>query len=359
MKKTLFAIAAGSLLATSAFAQSSVTLYGIADVSIRYESNTNSSTDSRVHMTNGAVTQSRWGLKGAEDLGGGLKAIFRLENGFSLDNGANNDSGSFFNRMSYVGLEGGFGAVTLGRQHSAVHDFLSDFDPLTVGNYDENAYYAAYYPIRVNNQVKYSGSFGGLNVIAGYGFGEQAGNNTAGRYLGTMVTYKAGPFGFGGAFQQSRGGAAAGSAVSMVPGTDADKLTNWAVGGTFASGPFKVAAGYQDHRLKMDSLSGASLRSDVWYAGLTYNVTPAFALTGAGYYSRPKLEVPGATDIKGKRYTLVALAEYSLSKRTQVYGTVDYTKAKDLSLLELNDPTTKTGIDKHRTNVAVGIRHMF
>jgi predicted porin len=354
MNKSLLALAAGSLLATSAFAQSSVTLYGIADVSIRYESNTNDSNDSRIHMTNGAITQSRWGLKGVEDLGGGLKGIFRLENGFSLDNGANNDSSSFFNRMAYVGLQGNFGAVTLGRQHSAVHDFLSDFDPLTVGNYAENSYFGAYYPVRVNNQVKYAGSFGGLNVIAGYGFGEQAGNNTAGRYLGTMVTYKAGPFGFGGAYQQSRGGGNAGSAVNLG-GTDDDKLTNWAAGATFASGPFKAAAGYQDHRQKDAS---STYKTNVWYAGLTYNVTPAFALTGAGYYSRPKEEVAGSPDVKGKRYTLVALAEYALSKRTQVYGTVDYTNVKDLALGDLNGPS-KTNLDKNRTNVGIGVRHIF
>jgi len=355
MKKTLFALAAGSLLATSAFAQSSVTLYGIADVSIRYSSNTNDSNSSVIRMTDGAISQSRWGIKGTEDLGGGLKGVFRLENGFSLDNGSNNSSSSFFNRMAYVGLEGNFGAVTLGRQHSAIHDFLLDFDPLTVGNYEENAYYVGMYPIRVNNQIKYAGSFGGLNVIAGYGFGEQAGNATAGRYMGTMVTYKAGPFGFGGAYQQSRGGGNAGSAVNLG-GTDSDKLTNWAVGATYTVGALKAAAGYQDHRMK-ESLGG-TFKTNVWYAGLTYNVTPALALTGAGYYSRPKDEVPGLADQKGKRYTLVALAEYSLSKRTQVYGTVDYTNVKDLALGDLNN-AGKTSLDKNRTNVGIGIRHIF
>ncbi len=345
MKKTLFALAAGSLLATSAFAQSSVTLYGVADVSIRYESNTNTSTDHRVRMTDGAISQSRWGMKGVEDLGGGLKGIFRLENGFSLDTGRQNDSNSFFNRMAYVGLQGAFGTVTMGRQHSVVHDFLLDFDPLTVGNYDENAFYAGYYPLRINNQVKYAGKFGGLSVAAGYGFGEVAGNTAANQHYGASASYAMGPFALGGAYQQTKNNVE-------------NKLTNWVAGATFATGAFKAAAGYQNHKNDLFSFATETQKNSVWYAGLTYNVTPALALTGAGYYDRLKLNDAGVNE-KGKRYTLVALAEYSLSKRTQVYGTVDYTKVKDASLGDLNDPGKIGGTDDKRTNVGVGIRHVF
>ncbi|MFP3615972.1 porin, partial [Paraburkholderia sp. SIMBA_050] len=84
---------------------------------------------------------SRWGLKGAEDLGGGLKAVFNLESGVNLQNGAFADSGRLFNRAAYVGLQSPYGTVTLGRQKTPLFDLLADtYDPLTVGNYLENAW---------------------------------------------------------------------------------------------------------------------------------------------------------------------------------------------------------------------------
>lgn len=90
-----------ALACQSAFAQSSVTLYGVADVSVRYLTNANANNDGKLFMTNGAITNSRFGLKGAEDLGGGLQAIFRLESGVELENGQFADPSRAFNRAAY------------------------------------------------------------------------------------------------------------------------------------------------------------------------------------------------------------------------------------------------------------------
>lgn len=122
-----------------ASAQSSITLYGVADASVRYLTNANAKNDGRLHMTNGAITNSRWGLRGSEDLGGALKAIFDLESGINLQDGSASDSQRIFNRNAYVGLSSQYGTVTFGRQKTPLFGLLGDtYDPLTVGNYAEN-----------------------------------------------------------------------------------------------------------------------------------------------------------------------------------------------------------------------------
>ncbi|HEY4298994.1 MAG TPA: porin, partial [Paraburkholderia sp.] len=92
--KTTALVGGAALAVTSAqaWAQSSITLYGVADVSVRYLTNSNAKNDDRLYMTNGAITNSRWGLRGSEDLGSGLKAIFDLESGINLQNGSASDS---------------------------------------------------------------------------------------------------------------------------------------------------------------------------------------------------------------------------------------------------------------------------
>lgn len=110
-----------------AHAQSSVTLYGLVDAGITYTNNATSGTGhgALVQFTSGSSQGDRWGLTGKEDLGGGLKAIFTLESGFQLSNGALAQSGLLFNRAAFVGLDGRFGTLTLGRQY----DFIGDSFP--------------------------------------------------------------------------------------------------------------------------------------------------------------------------------------------------------------------------------------
>ncbi|EGD02685.1 outer membrane protein, (porin), partial [Burkholderia sp. TJI49] len=102
MKKTLiFAALSGAFVAT-AHAQSSVTLYGLIDAGITYTNNQGG--HSAWQETSGSINGSRWGLRGTEDLGGGLKAIFTLENGFGINNGTLKQNGREFGRQAFVGL---------------------------------------------------------------------------------------------------------------------------------------------------------------------------------------------------------------------------------------------------------------
>ncbi|MDF3838579.1 porin [Cupriavidus basilensis] len=361
MKKSALTLAIGTLLAGSAYAQSSVTLYGIADVSIRYTSNSNQANNGQFQMTDGAVTQSRWGLKGSEALGNNLKAIFQLENGYSIDNGSMNSSGVLFNRQAYVGLAGDFGTVKLGRQYTEGFNFFGDYDPLTIGNYQANAWPFFLTQFRANNVISYGGKFGGMDVGASYGFGEQPGSftkasSTGKPYFGVRAAYSVGPFGFGGVYQEIRD-------------TFGNKQQMWGAAGKYSIGPAKLFAGYVGGKDRTGVIDAGFMnvagnpvpaggnavnnpRKDaLGYVGLTYQLTPALALTGV-FYGDHIQNKNGIANNAGNRYTGVLLAEYSLSKRTQVYGTVDYNKVTGGVNTELPGKNNQTG-------AAVGIRHIF
>ena len=368
MKKSAIVLAAGSLLAGSAFAQSSVTLYGIVDQSIRFTTNANANNDHLFELTNGAVTNSRWGLKGSEALGNNLKAIFQLEGGFDPDTGrsnqasATNPNGRLFGRQAYVGLSGDFGTIKLGRQYTEGFNFFGDYDPLTIGNYTANAWPFFLTQFRSDNVVSYGGKFGGLDVGASYGFGEQPGSMTKNQYWGTRAAYSFGPFGIGGVYQEIRD-------------INGNKQQMWGAAGKYAFGPAKIFLGYvggRDSTGVIDNsfmnqaavvstvparaaiAAGASSnprKDTLGYVGLSYQVTPALAVTGV-FYADHIENKNGLNGNDGNRYTGVLLAEYSLSKRTQVYGTVDYNKLTKAATTELPGNGTQMG-------VAAGIRHIF
>lgn len=360
MKKSALTLAIGSLLAGSAYAQTSVTLYGIVDQSIRYTTNANASDDGLVELTNGAITNSRWGIKGSEALGNNLKAIFQLENGFDPDTGRANQGGRLFGRQAYVGLSGDFGTIKLGRQYTEGFNLFGDFDPLTIGNYNNNAWPFFLTQLRNDNVISYDGKFGGLNVGASYGFGETPGSVRTNQYWGARASYNYGPFGIGGVYQEIRVGAE-------------NKAQMWGVAGKYTIGAAKLFLGYiggKDQTGVIDTVYmnadptlsrnpvpaggnwAANPRKDtIGYIGASYQLTPALALTGAFYYDDIDNK-NGIAGNDGKRYTGVLLAEYALSKRTQVYGTVDYNKVKDGAITEMPGKSNQTG-------VAVGIRHIF
>ncbi|HEY4296596.1 MAG TPA: porin, partial [Paraburkholderia sp.] len=167
MKKTSIALLTLPLLTGVAHAQSSVTLYGFLDAGLVYVNN--QSGHANVQMINGPTNGSRWGLRGSENLGGGLKAIFTLENGFDTSNGKLLQGGREFGRQAFVGLESDtWGAVTLGRQYDPMTELIGSIAATSMwawlgthpGDFDNlNSTF------RVNNAVKYrSPKFYGLQA---------------------------------------------------------------------------------------------------------------------------------------------------------------------------------------------------
>lgn len=184
MKRRLAHAAASFALFGTAWAQpgaTNVTVYGVVDVAIAREwggpSGTTKLDGSGVH------SGSRWGLRGSEDLGGGLSALFTLESGFNSDDGSVAQGGLMFGRQAFVGVRGGFGSLTAGRQYTPHEDAIDAFDPLDgISGGADNLLRRT---VRIDNALVYaSPNWDGLSARLAYGLGEVAGSNSAGRVLG-------------------------------------------------------------------------------------------------------------------------------------------------------------------------------
>ncbi|MHB1199872.1 MAG: porin [Polaromonas sp.] len=342
MKKSLIALA---VLAASgaAMAQSTVTLYGVADVwlgSKKVESNGAGQRQTVINTS--GVNGSRWGLKGAEDLGGGLKAVFQLENGFSQDTGGFKTEGVMFDRQAYVGLAGGFGQVSMGRQYSAYDDLHGATDP----NYDAFTFTATGevaangmkdYSNRISNSIKFqSANYSGFSGAVLYGLGENKnlGTNAGGSatdVISLNVQYANGPLLVGYAHQEDK-------QAQAVVGAPQDKNKYNLIGGTYNFGVVKLVGFY--NQAKNDATKDKEYSIGA--------IVPFGAAAIAVDYAHSKSDT-GAVSYTGKGYSV--LATYDMSKRTRLYAGAQQTKAfKDVIAGTAETKTTTYG---------VGLRHSF
>lgn len=350
MKKALLALAAtvASAASGAALAQSNVTLYGIVDAGLEAISNAPSDGggDTLFRMNSGNLSGSRWGLRGTEDLGNGLKGIFVLESGFDIDTGRSAQGTRLFGRAAYVGLQGGFGGVTLGRQQNSLYDLFGAYDPMAVGpRYSLNSMDSGFNG-RADNAIKYTGKFGGLTATGFYSFsrdgaGEVPGEAKVDRNFGAGLSYAAGPFSIGTAYDQYQG-----ATIALQDRSS----KRWAVGTSYAFGDAKVFAGYRWMRDNMVA-SAPTTRSNLYWAGAQYKFTPAFQLTGAAYYNDTK-------DSGADPWMFVLSADYALSKRTDAYVNVGYVRNKDGSAQGLNGSGTAQA-GENQAGVTIGMRHRF
>lgn len=251
MNKTLIVAALAGIPAIAAHAQSSVTLYGLIDAGITYTNNQGG--HSAWQETSGSINGSRWGLRGTEDLGGGLKAIFTLENGFGINNGTLKQNGREFGRQAFVGLaHDGFGSLTLGRQYDSVVDYLGPLS-LTGTQYGGTEFAHPFdndnlnNSFRINNAIKYqSVNYGGLKFGALYGF-SNATNFANNRAYSVGASYSYLGFNVAAAYMQLNNNVNAPALAASDPGAVAG---DW----TFAAG-----------------------RQRTWGAGLNYGFGPATA----------------------------------------------------------------------------------
>jgi predicted porin len=357
MKKLIPAISLLALVSTHAEAQSSVTLYGVVDESLRYITGADSQNHSSFSLTNGAVYQSRFGMKGNEDLGGGLSAVFDLESGVNASDGTTSRAGTLFNRYAYVGLSSTtYGTLTLGNRLSPLYENLTDgWDPLTVGNYLQNEWAPVVFSgdlLGSNNGVTYGVKKGPFTVALQYGFGNQAGSLKPDSRVGGSVIYEQGIVGMQVGFDDAH---------------DQNGFRQNAENVTFrlTSNPWQAWLGYfnsydqtglVDAALTGDAAvesSSTPRRDNAFFAGLGYQITPAVQLTAAAYYDlASNVSDQGGNSGDGQRYTLVALAEYFLSKRTHVYATVDYNRVHGSVDNEMPNGREQLG-------VGLGLGHFF
>lgn len=343
MKKSLVALAVLSAFAGVASAQTNVTIYGIVDAGVAYIDNGAANNSKTWAVNSGQQSGSRLGFKGVEDLGGGLSAIFTLENGFNVDDGMQGQGGRLFGRQAFVGLNGGFGAVKLGRQYNPIRLAVESVDPFSLGLAGSAGQVFSLYGERADNTLNYTTpKLGGFTGQVAYSFGEVAGNTSAGRQVGFSGSYANGPIAAVLAYHKQNLTTTVGGAT--VENGDA-KTTM--LGGTYNFGVAKAHLAYAWN--KGSNAAGAtSIDSKDLLVGLSAPVGGAGTVMAS--YIRRSDDVGANRDSK-----LWALGySYSLSKRTNLY--TSYGKVNNDANVRLGGAAAN-GANPSAFNV--GIRHRF
>lgn len=393
MKKSLLALAVLGAFAGAASAQSSVTLYGVADAFVGSSKSSTLSANSAGELVLTGVRQTvqnaggrngnRWGLRGSEDLGGGLKANFQLESGFTIDDGNVANGATMFGRQAFVALAGGFGEVRLGRQYTAYDELrggnntvgdttfsptgdvwgqhigaistalvaagVSAAEAAALGNVLPSDY-----TNRVNNQIYYgSPNFGGVTFAIGYSLGENktaatglVNSQSASDIASAKIQYAAGPLMVGFAHQNQKPRTTAGSvnaiadtppypAAAAATPVNAERVKFNLLGASYDFGFAKLIANYS----MVDRAYGQDDKE--FSVGVDVPFGPVVARFG---YAQAK-----GYDDSVKSKGVGAIVDYSLSKRTNAYAGVRMTESK------LDDGP------KYAKNqlFAVGLRHAF
>ncbi|MFD2752599.1 porin [Comamonas terrae] len=349
MKKSLIALA---VLAASgaAMAQSSVTLFGIVDTGISYVNKDAGGSNSHYGVGTSGNATSRLGLRGTEDLGGGLKAGFWLEGEIFGDNG--NANGFNFRRESTVRLSGNFGEVRLGRETTPTFRTSLKYDVFGATGIGQFMGYKAWSAvpaagiadadtIRKDNMLSYSTpNFNGFNANISYAFDENAsGAGKSGRYFGGNVGYDNGPISATLAYGK----------LNLVGG-DRDEIE---LGGSYNFGVAKLTGLAQQVKYKWDG--APSQKYNNYMIGVSAPVGGVGEVKAQYAYYDQK-----GNDTKAQQLSLGYV--HNLSKRTALYGTVSYLKNNDNSVLGLKakgvyDGNVLAGVNQ--TGVQVGIRHAF
>jgi len=342
-----------------------VTLFGIIDTGVEYVSDVGAADQGlwRVPSQTGTVA-SRVGIRGSEDLGGGLRAEFVIENGFAPDMGTAAQGGRLFGRQAWVGLSGGWGTLSLGRQYTMLFWSLLDADLLGPNMYSAGSLDSYIPNARTDNAIAYRGRFGGLTLGATWSFGRDAvnagpspgGTNCAGETPGNarqcrgwsaLAKFDAAAGGVALAVDELRGGPGAFAGLNSAEKVDRRVSAN----GYVNVGNTRLAAGLV--RRSNDG-APAARRSDLWYAGVAHKLTPAITLEGQGYW----LDYAANDDAA---LLFAARVQYAFSRRTSAHltaGTIDNEGSLALSVSG-GAPGSSPVAGGSQQGVMVGVRHAF
>ncbi|WP_310633150.1 porin [Paraburkholderia sp.] len=393
MRNRAFAVTMGMMmtgtLASVAHAQSSVTLYGVADVGMVF--NSNSGGKHQYALASGNASSSVWGIKGAEDLGGRLSAIFTLENGYSATSGTISQNGTFFGRQAFVGLSGNAGTLTLGRQYSSAYWYTGYLTaggswaasgagygahPGDVDNQDTFA--------RVNNAVKYTTPpFHGFALSGMYALGNQAGSMATNRIVAVGAGFVRGPLKLGVGYQDADRPNYSFFGNKANDSATANNIYSPVYAGFASAGTqkiFSAAAAYTIDRTTLGlaysntrftdlgtvAVTGLTAAEKAFRGTATFNIgeanlkfqlSPALMLGAAYSYTQ-------SSGVTQAHYHQVDLAlDYALSKRTDLYAMAFYQHASGTDSRGLPAVAALGGVSASRSDnqtlVTAGIRHRF
>jgi predicted porin len=386
MNKQVFALAVSAAVsvafAASASAQTSVSLYGVLDEGINYTNNVG-----RGHvyeLASGYAQGSRWGLKGAEELGGGLKAIFQLENGFDVSSGRLNQGGRMFGRQAYVGLSADqFGTLTFGRQYDSVVDYLAQ--TTANGNWAGSLFSHPYdndntdNSFRLDNSVKYtSPSLSGFQFGGVYSFSNDTNfaNNRAYSFGGQ---YSYGGLLVAAAYLQADnpGNGANGAITANDASFIAARMRVFGGGITYTFGPATAGFVYSNSNYLDPTGNGYlgvtplvppgvllnSLKYQNFEVNGKYQISPVL-FVGAQYVYTMETYDATSGGVKPKIHSFGLMADYNLSKRTDVYIQGEYQQVTgDPTYSILDDAFTPGTQSPSSTSkqvvVRAAIRHKF
>lgn len=352
MKLKLMAGAALALVSGMAAAQSAVTVYGNLDVGVLTQNHAPAGTASTT-MASGGISPSIFGVRGTEDLGGGLNASFNLEGHFAPDTGEKiGPAGTLFRRQSNVGLSGGFGKVTLGNMYSPAILAFAATDPrglrenfsglyswaynsgaLTAGNNGNNDV-----GVFLQNAIAYSNTIGPVGVAGSYSLSEDKG---AVYSLG--ATY-AGPVSLSAAYQSTN-----------APDTSERISRIYTVGAAYTMGAFTGKLNFLRGENRNAVLVDTS-KVNVIGAGVDWKTSSNNTATAAVYFGKDK------DDSTNKTTTFLLSDEYALSKRTSLYGQLAYARTGTFAGINRLMTSVVAGGTAANTNTSllnVGIKHSF
>ncbi|MFC5432056.1 porin, partial [Paraburkholderia denitrificans] len=322
-----------------------------------------------------------------EDLGGGLHAIFTLENGFNLNNGKDTEAGTMFNRQAYVGLQSNqYGTLTLGRQYDSMVDYVAPLSD-TGSGFGNNL--AAHpfdndnldHSFSIKNSVKYqSATYAGFKFGGLYGFSNDPGQFANNRAWSVGASYGIGQLNFAAAYLQmnnsrtvsnSSGANSAGAGNNSNLSAETQRTVGAGVNYTY--GP--ATAGFVWTHTQYENLiaggqsgslvgfpSGMNLHMDNFELNGRYALTPALALDASYTFTNGK--VKGADGSGDPKWHTVSLqADYALSRRTDVYVQGVYQHAsgemgnlrQNVAMINTLSPSTT----QNQVAATVGLRHRF
>lgn len=376
MKRFAITLALLAIGSGDACAQSSVTLYGLISAGGVYSDNQKGA-DKQGHSTtwqfaSGPMQTPRWGIKGAEDLGGGLKAIFTLENGFNVGTGTLSQGGREFGRQAFVGLSSStLGTVTLGRQYD---------EAVTLCAFESACQFAAvgaqigdndnvFDTFRINNAVQYkSVEYGGLQFEGLYGFSNKVGGFSDNNAYSAAVQYKNGPVSAGAMYLRvnmpndpnNANGAVVGdygftSPFITNPATSAGVRAqqSFGAGGAYALGQANLSLLYTNARF--DYLDASRLTLQNYEISLTDYVRPSLMVGVAYIFTTGRYHPQNNSP---KWHQLNAGADYFLSKRTDLFLVGMYQRAAgDAQYAQIY--TLSPSSTKSQVAVAIGMRHKW
>ncbi|AMO94508.1 outer membrane insertion C-terminal signal domain protein [Collimonas fungivorans] len=364
-KPLAVAAALACALVGQAQAQTSVTIYGRVDAGINYQSNqVNRNADGSI--TRGGqwgIGGNEWGtsmfgIKGTEDLGGGLKALFTLENGFDASNGQVNGGSGLWTRRSFVGLNGSLGTVKIGRDLALPSDRVWSIDPTGQQNMSTSTLFKGRNWPQTSNQIQYiTPDMGGLYVHVMYGAGEAAGSFTRGP-TGSNIGNSTGiAVGF---VQPNYELLAMYDTARSQSGEYNDLFSRSkeiTVGGNVTISKVKLYAGWQNlsapaQIVTTDGTMAAANKANQFWLGANYQLTPALTLIGAAYHVKLNHDV-------GSANLFMVGTNYSLSKRTLLYASVGTIRNGSNTDFQVQTGSSDGLVGQNQSTFYTGISHSF